>query len=95
MIIGRAKTRERMIWAQKDTIGTYLNLPGRHLQFFREFLAPWSVWFLVGDKDALQDLKLCRGSALAGLDGVWDVSVEHLGVYFGGIHARWNERGNV
>ena len=74
---------------------TYLNLPGRHLEFFGELFAPWSIRFLVGDKDALQYLKLRGGGALACLDCVRDVCVEHLRVDFGGIHAGWNERGNV
>jgi len=74
---------------------TYLNLSGRHLEFFGEFFAPGSIRFLVGDKDTLQYLKLGGGGALACLDSVRDVSVKHLRVYFGGIHAGWNERGNV
>jgi hypothetical protein len=74
---------------------TYLNLPGRHLEFFGELFAPWSIRFLVGDKDTLQYLKLGGGGALACLDSIRDVCVEHLRVDFGGIHAGWNERGNV
>jgi hypothetical protein len=74
---------------------TYLNLPGRHLEFFGEFFAPGSIRFLVRDKDTLQYLKLCGGGALACLDGVGDVSVKHLRVDFSGIHAGWNKRGNV
>ena len=74
---------------------TYLNLPGRHLEFFGELFAPGSIRFLVGDKDALEYLKLRGGGALACLDSVRNVSVKHLRVDFGGIHAGWNERGNV
>jgi hypothetical protein len=74
---------------------TYLNLPGRHLEFFGELFAPWSIRFLVCDKDTLQYLKLRGGGALACLDGVRNICVEHLRVDFGGIHAGWNERGNV
>ncbi len=73
----------------------YLYLPGRHLEFFGKLFAPGSIGFLVSDKDALQYLELCGGGALACLDSVWDVSVEHLRVDFGGIHAGWNEGGNV
>lgn len=74
---------------------TYLNLPGRHLEFFGELFAPWSIRFLVGDKDTLQYLKLRGGGALARLDSVRNICVEHLRVDFGGIHAWWNERGDV
>jgi hypothetical protein len=81
---------------RKKTGGwTYLNLPGRHLEFFGKLFALRSIRFLVGDKDALQYLKLRGGGALACLDGVRDVCVEHLRVDFGGIHAGWNEGGNI
>jgi hypothetical protein len=73
----------------------YLDLSGRHLEFFGKLLAPGRVGFLVGDEDALKDLKLGRGGALAGLDSVGNVGVEHLRVDLGGIHAGWNEGGNV
>ena len=73
----------------------YLDLPGRHLEFFGELFAPGRIGLLVGDKDALEDLQLRGGGTFASLDGVWDVCVEHLRVDFGGIHAWWNERGNV
>jgi len=73
----------------------YLDLPGRHLEFFGELFAPGSIRFLVGDKDALEYLKLRGGGALACLDSVRDICVKHLRVDFGGIHAGWNERGNV
>ena len=73
----------------------YLDLPGRHLEFFGELFAPGRIGLLVGDKDALEDLQLRGGGTFASLDSVWDVCVEHLRVDFGGIHAGWNERGNV
>jgi hypothetical protein len=57
---------------------TYLNLPGRHLEFFGELFAPGSIRFLVGDKNSLEYLKLRGGGALACLDSVRDVCVEHL-----------------
>jgi hypothetical protein len=75
--------------------GAYLDLSGRHLEFFGKLLAPGRVGFLVSDKDALEDLQLGRGGALAGLDSVGNVGVEHLRVDLGGIHAGWNEGGNV
>jgi hypothetical protein len=80
---------------RKGVENTYLNLPGRHLEFFGELFAPGSIRFLVCDKDTLQYLKLRGGGALASLDGVRDVCVKHLRVDFGGIHAGWNKRGNV
>lgn len=73
----------------------YLDLPGRHLEFFGELFAPGSIRFLVGDKDSLEYLKLRGGCALACLDGIRNVGVEHLRVDLGGIHAGWNKRGNV
>jgi len=73
----------------------YLDLSGRHPEFFREILATRSVWLLVGDKDALQDVELSGGGSLASLDGVRHVRVEHLRVYFGRVNARWNERRDV
>jgi hypothetical protein len=73
----------------------YLDLPGRHLEFFGELFAPGSIRFLVSDKDSLQYLKLRGGCALACLDSVRNVCVKHLRVDFGGIHAGWNKRGNV
>jgi hypothetical protein len=86
---------QRSRWGRNGVENTYLNLPGRHLEFFGEVFAPGSIRFLVGDKDTLQYLKLGGGGALACLDSVRDVCVKHLRVDFGGIHAGWNERGNV
>ena len=80
---------------KREREGAYLDLPGRHLQFFGQLFAPGRIGLLVCDKDALQDLQLRGSGAFAGLDGVGDVCVEHLRVDFGGIHAGWNERGNV
>jgi len=73
----------------------YLNLSWRHLEPSRKLFAPWRVRFLVSDEYPLQDLELRGGGALAGFDGIGDVCVEHLRVDFGGIHAGWNQGGNV
>jgi hypothetical protein len=86
---------QRSIRGRNGVENTYLDLPGRHLEFFGELFAPGSIRFLVGDKDTLQYLKLRGGGALACLDSVRNVCVKHLRVDFGGIHAGWNERGNV
>ena len=74
---------------------TYLNFPRRHLEFFGELLAFGRVRFLVRDKHALQYLELCRGGALASLDGVGNVSVEHFRVHLCRIHAGWNKGGDI
>lgn len=74
---------------------TYLNFPGRHLEFFGEVFALGRVRFLVSDKDALQYLELCRGGALASLDGVGNVCIEHFRVHLCRIHAGWNKGGDI
>jgi len=68
--------RMRTWWTMDD--GAYLDLSGRHLEFLGEFFAPGRVGLLVVDKHALQDLELSRGGALASLDGVGHVCVEHF-----------------
>ncbi len=80
------------MWDGRDT---YLNLSRRHLECFGKLFALWRVRFLVSDKDALQYLELGRGGALASLDGVGNVCIEHFRVHLCRIHAGWNERGDI
>ena len=101
---GRWKWRERVKGGKvpcenenvvDDDEDAHLNLSGGHLEFLREIFAPRRVGLLVVDKHAFQDLELGGGGALASLDGVGHVCVEHFGVYLCRIHAGWNKRGNV
>jgi hypothetical protein len=39
--------------AKRDVKSAYLDLPGRHLEFFGELFAPRRIGLLVCDKDAL------------------------------------------
>lgn len=80
---GRARTR------------TNLDLAGGHLEIVGELLACDRARFLVDDEDALETLELGRRGALAGLDGVGDVVVEHLGVDLCGVDVVWDEGRNV
>jgi hypothetical protein len=61
-----------------DDDDAYLDLSGGHLEFLREFFAPRRVGLLVVDEHAFENLELRWSCALASLDGVGHVCVEHF-----------------
>lgn len=79
----------------KQRGGTHLDLARGHLQVLCELLAGQRARFLVADEDRLEAVELGGGRALAGLDDVGDVVVEHLAVDLRGVHMGGNEGGDV
>jgi hypothetical protein len=48
----------RIYWEKREKKGAYLNLSGRHLEFFGKIFALGCVWLLVRKKNVLKNFEL-------------------------------------